>query len=185
MENNELLTLSEVESKIKELLKNELENSFRLGKYLSLICSNRLYRTDYSTFDDYVSDRLDMKARTAYKYISVYDRFGGRPEFADYTFSRLVEMAAFSDEQIASAGITPDMSVREIRKRLKPVAEEPVKLGKEDKLETLRTLLLERCREAVLTLDSSVMKTDPDGSKSALFDRLASVIRSTVEEVKN
>lgn len=72
----------------------------------------------YSTFEDYIEDKYNLKRSSAYALIGVYEQFGTKDgsvsaAYAAYNFSQLVEMLSLTEEQREQ--VKPTMTVKEIR----------------------------------------------------------------------
>lgn len=178
------MTLAEVESAIKQLMGKELENYLKLGEYLGKISSERLYKSEFSSFNAYVSDRLDIKVRTAYDYISVYDRFGGNPEMYEYSFAKLRLLTALSDSEIKSLGLSPEMSVREIKNLIcKDKPQDDYEEIKPDKFGALKDKLIKGCVAAFSAVDRSALKDNPEDVICDLHSAVLHLISSAFDEV--
>lgn len=119
-------SLDAYEREIKKELKR-ISNSFcRVGFYLLTIREKRLFESsEYKNVYEYAEAALRFKKSTTGNHIKVCERFSlpnldGCPsgvlkdEYEVFSFSQLVEMLSLSDEELLL--VTPEMSVREIRR---------------------------------------------------------------------
>ena len=54
----------------EEIIKEGLETFYVVGRALMTIRDQKLYRAEYSAFEDYCRERWDMSRRHAYRYIA-------------------------------------------------------------------------------------------------------------------
>lgn len=109
-------------------------NSFlKIAFNLHWIYSNEAYKTaGKENIYDYARDRFDISRGTAHGYITVAERFGRkalesdtlciRDEYEGFSPSQLIIMAGYTDEQLAIAEITKEMSCRAMKTALKQIA---------------------------------------------------------------
>ena len=104
-----------------------------VGKHGSMTYCGR----KFSTIDEMTEKLFGFKKSATYNFINIAHRFGeldleagdgtmtGIMEaYKDYTISQLAEMVKLTDEQISQLGITPETSVRDIRKKAKSLEPE-------------------------------------------------------------
>lgn len=105
---------------------------FRIGEYMYFIKSNfdqvdyisygngcYLPKSEYVGWLQLLKDAFDMQERNIYNYINLYLKFSDHPVFKEYGLSQLVEMLPLPIEALEVMHLTQDMTVREIRKKVK------------------------------------------------------------------
>ena len=104
------------------------------------IYSNKAYKAiGCESITDYALNTFDLGKSTTYSFINLIERFAIRLEddtvsdklddkYKGYSFSKLSLLTDLSDEQIEGLDITPDMSVRDIKKLLKKADSDAVTL---------------------------------------------------------
>ncbi|MCM1234552.1 MAG: hypothetical protein NC489_31000 [Ruminococcus flavefaciens] len=99
---------------------------------LHWIYSAKAYKAmGYESIIDYALSEFDIAKSTTYNYITLAERFGRRggdgefsfdgfdKKYASYSSSKLNLLAPLTDEEIDGLGISPEMSVRDIKKKIK------------------------------------------------------------------
>jgi hypothetical protein len=106
---------------------------FRIGKYMYFIKENfdqaesfitygeetYLPKSQYAGWLQLLKDAFDMSESTIYKYMTVYLKFSDHPVFKEYGLTQLTEMLSVPIETLEVMHLTQDMTVREIRKKVK------------------------------------------------------------------
>jgi len=106
---------------------------FRIGKYMYFIKENfdqaesfitygeetYLPKSQYAGWLQLLKDAFDMQESTIHKYINLYLKFSDHPVFKEYGLSQLMEMLPVPLEALEVMHLTQDMTVREIRKKVK------------------------------------------------------------------
>lgn len=106
---------------------------FRIGEYMYFIKENfdqaesfityghetYLPKSQYAGWLQLLKDAFDMQESTIHKYISLYLKFSDHPVFKEYGLSQLMEMLPVPLEALEVMHLTQDMTVREIRKKVK------------------------------------------------------------------
>ena len=129
----ENMTYQEAKDILREKLDYMKKNFIAAGYYMKYIRDNELFREDgYESIWEFAEDNYGIKKSTASRWMAMNDKFsqdGNSPilaeEFRGFEKSQLQEMLYLDDKQIEA--VTPDMTVKEIRKVRKP--EEPKKEG--------------------------------------------------------
>ncbi|HIQ73270.1 MAG TPA: DUF551 domain-containing protein [Candidatus Cottocaccamicrobium excrementipullorum] len=127
----ENITLDEAERFITSNLQAAVRNVIAIGYYLKNIRDNGLFReAGCENIWDYAWERFGFSKSTASRYMTRNDRFsrgGNSPildeKYRDFNKSQLQEMLSLTDSELEE--VTPDMTVRQIRKMHRP-AEKPV-----------------------------------------------------------
>lgn len=122
----ENLTYSEVKDILQEKLENMKKDFIASGYYLKYIRDHRQYLEDgFSTIWEFAESNYGIKASTASRWMAMNDKFsqdGNSPilaeEYKEFGKSQLQEMLYLEDNQIEE--VTPDMTVKEIRKVRNP-----------------------------------------------------------------
>lgn len=96
------------------------------------IYSTKTYKAmGYDSITDYALSEFDIAKSTTYNYITLAERFGHRGEddnflfdgfdekYKSYSSSKLNLLAPLTDEEIYDLNISPEMSVRDIKKKIK------------------------------------------------------------------
>lgn len=89
----------------------------------------------YDNFVKFSQEKFNFKKTQAYAFVNVAEKFGHRlkngevgnsleEQWSKYDFSKLVILTALTDAELANADISPDMSVKEIRKLKKKIISE-------------------------------------------------------------
>ena len=84
------------------------------------------------TFSQYVKKMFGYSKTTAYAFLSIVERFAARDQdgnileeigsrYCHYGFSKLSLMVSLTDLQIDELGLSPTMSVRDIKNRIRPI----------------------------------------------------------------
>jgi hypothetical protein len=106
---------------------------FRIGEYMYFIKENfdhvetyitynqqsYLPKSQYTGWLQLLKDAFDLDETTIYKYINLYLKFSDHPVFKEYGLSQLIEMLPVPLEALEVMHLTQDMTVREIRKKVK------------------------------------------------------------------
>ena len=129
----ENMTYQEAKDILREKLDYMKKNFIAAGYYMKYIRDHELFREDgYESIWEFAEDNYGIKKSTASRWMAMNDKFsqdGNSPilaeEFRGFEKSQLQEMLYLDDKQIEA--VTPDMTVKEIRKVRKP--EEPKKEG--------------------------------------------------------
>lgn len=111
---------------VKANLRNGCRAVIAMGYYLKHIRENRLYRDGgYKSFGEYVRVECGLSETVASRSISRMEKFsegGNSPNLAKkweaFSASKLQEILYLTDEQ--AEGVTPDMTVKEIREIRRP-----------------------------------------------------------------
>lgn len=154
----ENMTYQEAKDILREKLDYMKKNFIAAGYYMKYIRDNELFREDgYESIWEFAEDNYGIKKSTASRWMAMNDKFsqdGNSPilaeEFRGFEKSQLQEMLYLDDKQIEA--VTPDMTVKEIRKVRKP--EEPKKEGQKLKKpeETDREYLNAAAKELIKRL---------------------------------
>ena len=131
----ENMTYQEAKDILREKLDYMKKNFIAAGYYMKYIRDNELFREDgYESIWEFAEDNYGIKKSTASRWMAMNDKFsqdGNSPilaeEFRGFEKSQLQEMLYLDDKQIEA--VTPDMTVKEIRKVRKP--EDPKKEERE------------------------------------------------------
>ena len=131
----ENMTYQEAKGILREKLDYMKKNFIAAGYYMKYIRDNELFREDgYESIWEFAEDNYGIKKSTASRWMAMNDKFsqdGNSPilaeEFRGFEKSQLQEMLYLDDKQIEA--VTPDMTVKEIRKVRKP--EDPKKEERE------------------------------------------------------
>ncbi|MCM1047374.1 MAG: hypothetical protein NC433_02985 [Clostridiales bacterium] len=123
-----------------DILQHVMEHSAKIDSALKDISKNCeviafnlywIYRTkSYCAFGcnsitDYALTRFGLRKSTVYKFIEIAERFGNEDytafdsRYKGYSISKLSLLSDKNDSEISSMPISPDMSVREIKKIIK------------------------------------------------------------------
>lgn len=119
----------------KEL--NSVESSFiRIGYCLAMIKTNKYYElAGHKNIYDYAKTEFGIARGTCSDFINVVERFcikdeAGNPvpkineDYKDFKSSQLIPLLGTTDDkEIKEKGISPDMTVREIKKKVKGTSE--------------------------------------------------------------
>lgn len=171
---------------IKRLFKRHSTTYFEVGHYLKMLLQSRLYVSYYSNFKSCVQTVFNMSEVQVYNYIAVYDRFNNVTEYSEYSFSQLLELVYVPDSEIQALGITLQMTVREIRKLVRPSKPQPLKIGlsSEEKKESEKEELLEEIQKIRRSIDYDVACQDVEGAFEVVFERVAAVVHRHYEKKK-
>jgi len=135
-----LAELNKREKAIRTALSGIDKNMEKVAFNLYWIYSNKAYKAmGCESITDYALNTFDLGKTTAYSFINLIERFAIRLEddtvsdklddkYKGYSFSKLSLLTDLSDEQIEELDITPDMSVRDIKKLLKKADSDAVAL---------------------------------------------------------
>lgn len=123
--------VSAVQKKLYVKLNKQIANAYASAEkaFFSIACAlyeineKTLFRADsYKNITDFSSSVYDMKSSQTYAYISIVKRFGDiqedascaslKPEFADFTPSKLVKMLEIPDEYLSE--VKSDWTVKQI-----------------------------------------------------------------------
>lgn len=162
---------------IKRLFKRHSTTYFEVGHYLKMLLQSRLYVSYYSNFKSCVQTEFNMSEVQVYNYIAVYDRFNNVTEYSEYSFSQLLELVYVPDSEIQALGITPDMTVREIRKLVRPPKPQLPSVSEEDKQIADYNAMLELVFASIDSVTDEACRQDPAGSKQAQKDFAACSLR--------
>ena len=162
--NPPFVALQKIEREIASLSQSDIRSYMRFGELLLEINDKKLYKTVQKTFAAYCQNELGMQRANAYRYITVYKRFGDKSEYWRYDFTQLVVLSAYSDSELEDLKISPSMTVRELNKLLKgeDVAAEGTSTG-QDKAERLKERLMEAVQEARNMIDEYEFAQSEDG----------------------
>ena len=131
---NELtMTYEEAKNILREKLDNMKMSFIAAGYYMKYIRDHEQFREDgYESIWEFAEDNYGIKKSTASRWMAMNDKFsrgGNSPilaeEFRGFEKSQLQEMLYLDDKQIET--VTPDMTVKEIRKVRKPAESEKEK----------------------------------------------------------
>lgn len=126
-----LAELSKRENVIKTALSSIDKNMEKAAFSLYWIYFNRAYKAmGFESITDYALKTFDIGKSTTYSFINLVGRFAARDEkglildkfdkrYKDYSLSKLSLLADLDDFEIEGLNISPDMSVRDIKKCLK------------------------------------------------------------------
>jgi hypothetical protein len=106
---------------------------FRIGEYMHFIKENFDHSESYITYNQQsylpksqytgwlqlLKDAFDLKESQIYNYINLYLKFSDHPVFKEYGLTQLTEMLPLPLEALEVMHLTEDMTVREIRKKVK------------------------------------------------------------------
>lgn len=126
----DFLMLQKACADIKNHAKTHVESMIFVGKILAEIRDSGIYRAcsrivngeemGYTRFDDFCENVFKVSSTKAKNAIRLYEKFNIgdgkieiKPEYQQYEFSQLVELASLPEEE--HARINPGMSVKEIR----------------------------------------------------------------------
>lgn len=120
------LTYGDAKDILKEKLENMKMNFIAAGYYLKYIRDKELYKEDgYSSIWEFADENYGIKMSTASRWMAMNDKFsegGNTPilaaQYKQFGKSQLQEMLYLEESKMA--GITPDMTVKEIRETRKP-----------------------------------------------------------------
>lgn len=122
----EELTYNDAKVILQEKLENMKRDFIAAGYYLKYIRDHEQYLEDgYGSIWEFAEDNYGIKMSTASRWMAMNDKFsqgGNSPilseEYKEFGKSQLQEMLYLEDSQMD--GITPDMTVKEIREVRKP-----------------------------------------------------------------
>lgn len=108
------------------------ESYLMLGRYLHEFKRNEYYKDfGYDSFDECIKANLSMDKGNVSKCLNVWEKFADeteiKEEYKEYNYSQLVEMVSMDNPEI----ITPDMTIKEIRKKKKELKASPADEKKE------------------------------------------------------
>ena len=102
----------------------------------------------------------------------------------EYSFSKLKLLTALSDSEIMSLGLSPEMSVREIKNLIcKDKPQDDYEEIKPDKFEKLKDKLIKGCVAAFSAVDRSALKDNPEDVICDLHSAVLHLISSAFDEV--
>lgn len=165
---------------LKGSIEDIKESYLTLGCHLCEFKRNEYYKDfGYDSFDECIKANLGMDKGSVSKCLNVCEKFADgmeiKEEYKEYNYSQLVEMVSMDNPEI----ITPDMTVKEIRKKKKELKispadekEEQEKLVKEEQkcMKTCRTR--EELMRAIRALLNGSMGFDNVFCKGQLYDQL-------------
>lgn len=128
------LTYTEAKDILQEKLMNIKMNFIAAGYYLKYIRDNKLYLEEgYKSIWEFAENKYGIQRTTASRWMLMNDRYsvdGNSPilikEYRVFGKSQLQEMLYLEDEQMEQ--VTPDMTVKDIRKLREEPGEEPVSI---------------------------------------------------------
>lgn len=163
------------EEKIK-LIKKELSNTekgfVKIAIALKWLKVNQAYRTyGMKNITELAESKFGFKSTKTYDYLNIIDRFGNgdneniatdlKKEFKAYTPSKLVNLLPLTNDEIL-LNTNPDMSVREIKDRVKAV------LKHVDKQLTLQDVAEHKESETVVT-DNTDTREQEEPAKTGII----------------
>ena len=80
------LTTTKLQEKvalIKHYLKSNINNTLAIGKELTEITEQKLYKDDYASFEDFLKDTFNITRQYAYNYIKIYKKYGNNVKLFD------------------------------------------------------------------------------------------------------
>lgn len=131
----ENITYQEAKNILREKLDYMKRNFIAAGYYMKYIRDRELFHEDgYKSIWEFAEDNYEIKKSTASRWMSMNDKFsqgGNSPvlaeEFRGFEKSQLQEMLYLDDKQIET--VTPEMTVKEIRKVRKSDKKDPIDRG--------------------------------------------------------
>lgn len=124
---------------------NSVEKSMeKVAFNLYWIYANKAYKAmGCESITDYAFQKFDFQKTTTYSFINIVERFAVRNEdgsvgesfdtkYKDYSSSKLSVLVNLTDEQIEESGITPDMSVRDIKKLVRKINDDDISVSSEN-----------------------------------------------------
>lgn len=110
------------------------ESYLTLGRHLHEFKRNEYYKDfGYDSFDECIKENLSMDKGSISKCLNVWEKFAEgaeiKEEYKGYNYSQLVEMVSMDNPEV----ITPDMTIKEIRKKKKELKQNPGDEKKEQK----------------------------------------------------
>lgn len=110
-----------LDAEIKRTMRYSAKAVVGLGFLLRKMAEQKLWTVQYECFDDYLREELHMDYTMASRFMGINKKYsvGGNsteiePKWADYSQAALIEMLSMPPE--LEAEITPDMTVKQIRK---------------------------------------------------------------------
>ena len=112
-------------SKISRSVKGLENNYITLAVSLAEVSSGRLFEiSGYRNIYDFAKDRYNLSKGTVSKYLGLVQYFGLTADSQPlYTSSQMLEMLPYLRSGGSVDAFTPDMTVREIRERIKEFAD--------------------------------------------------------------
>lgn len=106
---------------IRNRLKETAENFVVIGYRLKQIRDSRMFEKEYQSLEDFAYHEYGLSKSVVYRFIKINNRFSKdgnsmelKEEYKGYKYSNLQEMLSLTEEE--EEQITPDMTVKEIRK---------------------------------------------------------------------
>ena len=75
--------LQEKVALIRHYLKSNINNTLAIGKELTEISEQKLYKDDYNSFEDFVKDTFNISRQYAYNFIKLYKKYGNNVKAFD------------------------------------------------------------------------------------------------------
>lgn len=121
------LDYNDCKTLIREKLQNMATSFMAAGYYIRYVRDNQLYHEDgYKSIHEFAADQFGMSPQQVNHCMRINERFskdGYTPipqeTYRKFSKSQLQEMLYLTDEQLTD--VTPDMTVKEIRKMKKPL----------------------------------------------------------------
>lgn len=121
------------ETAIQQGYKSATGSFLKIAFNLHWIHANEAYKTaGKENIYEYARDKFDIARGTTHGYITVAERFGRKAQESDtlclmdeyegYSPSQLIIMSGYTDEQLAAAEISKEMSCRAMKAALKQLA---------------------------------------------------------------
>lgn len=124
------------------------ESYLTLGRHLYEFKRNEYYKDfGYDSFDECIKANLSMDKGSISKCLNVWEKFAEgteiKEEYKSYNYSQLVEMVSMDNPEV----ITPDMTIKEIRKKKKELKQNPDDEKEEQKEQVKpRASIISQCK---------------------------------------
>lgn len=118
---------------IKQDLRNNEKNLMEVAQRIARVKEDELFKIgNYENINDYCAKEFNLDRRRVHECLKVVYRFCEKRKyyngystsycvksfFKDYDYSKLVLMHDITEEEITQIGIVPDMTYREVKKRV-------------------------------------------------------------------
>ena len=125
--------LDEKTALIKHYLKSNISSTLAIGKELTEISEQKLYKQDFDSFDDFVKDTFNISRQYAYNFIKIYKKYGNNVKafdrFKDLGMTLLIVSLYVPDEKLEEV-LDTAQSLKSEGKHIEDISREIKRLGK-------------------------------------------------------